>query len=195
MASSDNINHIDAELMEDEAALNYNGIFMLFGQINTISIAPACRWIIKNSLKKNPTKDMRLFITSEGGDIPEAFALIDIMRGSKFTMSTVGLGEVCSAGLMIFMAGDKGSRILTPNSFVMSHQYSLNSGGKEHELLASRKATDIMSRMIINHYMKCTGMTEKKVRDILLPPEDVFLTPKEAVKYGICDKVKELEYT
>ena len=40
--------------------------------------------------------------------------------------------------------------------------------------------------------MKCTGMTEKKVRELLLPPHDVWLSAKEAKKYGICDDIKSL---
>ena len=39
------------------------------------------------------------------------------------------------------------------------------------------------------HYKKCTGLSEKKIREILLPAEDVWLSAKEAVKYGIADKI------
>ena len=42
---------------------------------------------------------------------------------------------------------------------------------------------------MINHYKKCTGLGEKKIREILLPPEDVWLSAEEAVKYGIADKI------
>ena len=45
---------------------------------------------------------------------------------------------------------------------------------------------------MIAHYKKCTGMTEKKIREILLPAEDVWLSAKEAVKHGIADKIKEV---
>jgi len=40
--------------------------------------------------------------------------------------------------------------------------------------------------------MKCTGLTEKKILEVLLPPQDVWLNAKEAKKYGLCDKVKEM---
>ena len=41
----------------------------------------------------------------------------------------------------------------------------------------------------LEHYKKCTGMPEKKIREILLPAEDVWLTAEEAVKHGIADKI------
>ena len=44
---------------------------------------------------------------------------------------------------------------------------------------------------MLEHYKKCTGLSEKKIRDILLPAEDVWLTAEEAVKYGIADKITE----
>ena len=45
---------------------------------------------------------------------------------------------------------------------------------------------------MIEHYKKCTGMSEKKIREVLLPAQDVWLSAKEAVKYGIADKIKEV---
>jgi ATP-dependent protease ClpP protease subunit len=45
------------------------------------------------------------------------------------------------------------------------------------------------SERIIEHYKKCTGLSEKDIKKYLLPPEDVWLTAKEAVKYGIADQI------
>jgi ATP-dependent Clp protease protease subunit len=114
------------------------------------------------------------------------------MKGSAIPVYTIGLGEISSAALMIFMAGHKGERMLTPNASILSHQYSWGRWGKEHELINSSRAIDLTSEMILTHYKKCTGLTEKKIRDILLPPTDVWLNAKEAKKYGLCDKVKEM---
>lgn len=47
--------------------------------------------------------------------------------------------------------------------------------------------------MMVNHYKKCTGLSQKKVREHLLPPEDRWLTATEALQLGICDNVKELK--
>jgi ATP-dependent protease ClpP protease subunit len=45
---------------------------------------------------------------------------------------------------------------------------------------------------MIEHYKKCTGMSEKKIRQVLLPPEDIWLSADEAIKYGIADKIKKV---
>ena len=58
--------------------------------------------------------------------------------------------------------------------------------------MTANKAFELTSKMITDHYMKCTGMNEKNVREILLPPHDVWLSAKDAKKYGICDDVKDL---
>ena len=54
---------------------------------------------------------------------------------------------------------------------------------------ATVKEYELTTNRMINHYKKCTGLSEKKVRDVLLPPEDRWLSAKEAVRYGIADKI------
>jgi ATP-dependent protease ClpP protease subunit len=46
---------------------------------------------------------------------------------------------------------------------------------------------------MIAHYRKCTGLTEAKIREVLLPPQDVWLSSVEAKKLGLCDDVKDLK--
>ena len=62
----------------------------------------------------------------------------------------------------------------------------------EHELFATVKEFDLTTRKMITHYKKCTGLNEKKIRDVLLPPQDIWLSAHEAKELGICDNVKEL---
>jgi len=89
------------------------------------------------------------------------------------------------------MAGEKGHRTLTPNTSILSHQYSGGSRGKEHELFSVTKEFNLTSRRLLDHYTKCTGLSEKKVRKKLLPESDVWLDAEEALALGICDKIKE----
>ena len=147
--------------------------------------------IIEKNLLPNSTRpnEITLVINSPGGQVHSAFALIDTMKGSAIPVKTVGLGMIASCGLLTFMSGTKGRRVLTPNTSILSHQYSWGSGGKEHELFARVREFELSTERMINHYKKCTGLSEKKVRDILLPPEDRWLSAKEAVKYGIADKI------
>jgi ATP-dependent Clp protease protease subunit len=155
------------------------------------STAEAMRFIIARNLMtgKERPKFMKLIINSPGGEVASAFALIDTMKGSKIPVYTYGLGEISSCGLLTFMAGEKGKRFITRNTSILSHQFTWGSAGKEHELMASVKEFNNTSQRIIEHYKRCTGQTEATIKKYLLPPEDVWLTPKEAVRYGIADQV------
>jgi ATP-dependent Clp protease protease subunit len=115
------------------------------------------------------------------------------MRGSAIPIRTIGLGQIASAGLMIFIAGEKGQRILTPNTSILSHQYSWGAFGKEHELFAQIKEFDLTTKRMIAHYTKCTGLNEEKIREVLLPPQDIWLSSAEAKKLGLCDYVKDIK--
>jgi ATP-dependent Clp protease protease subunit len=134
-------------------------------------------------------KEITLVINSPGGSVHAAFALIDTMKGSAIPIKTVGLGLIASCGVLTFMAGHKGKRVITPNTSILSHQYSWGSGGKEHELFARVREFELSTERMLAHYKACTGMSEKTIREVLLPPQDVWLSAKEAVKYGIADKV------
>ena len=158
------------------------------------STKPIIQWIIEKNLapRNERLKELTLVINSPGGDVHSAIALIDTMKGSAIPIKTVGLGLIASCGILTFMSGTKGKRVLTPNTSILSHQYSWGSGGKEHELFARVREFELSSERMIEHYKKCTGLSEKKIREVLLPAQDVWLSAKEAVKYGIADKIKEV---
>lgn len=178
---------------DDGASLENKGYYFLFDDIYSGSVLSAIEWILQNNMKKSSRPEfLTLCINSHGGDMTAGFALIDVMRGSSIPIHTVGLGIIGSAALSIFMAGKKGKRLLTPNTSILSHQYSWGSFGKEHELFAVQKEYDLTTERMLNHYRKCTGIEDDDIRKFLLPPHDVWLSSNEALKYGICDEVKEM---
>ena len=152
---------------------------------------PVVQWIIEKNLLPDSErpKELTLIINSPGGSVHAAFGMIDTMKGSAIPIKTVGLGMIASCGVLAFMAGEKGKRILTRNTSILSHQYSWGSVGKEHELFARVKEFELSTARMIEHYKRCTGLPEKKIREILLPAEDVWLSAEEAVKHGIADQI------
>ena len=166
-----------------------SGLYLLIDVITAESCKDAIEFILKQNAEKKKQKRLQFMICSPGGDVPSCFALIDIMKGSRIPIHTVGLGVIASCGLLLFITGEKGKRTLTPNTSILSHQYSWGSYGKEHELFAQVKEFELSTERMINHYKKCTGLTEEQIREHLLPPEDRWLSAKEAKKLGICDKV------
>ena len=166
-----------------------SGVFLLMDVITAESCKEAIEFVLKQNAEKKKQKRLQFMICSPGGDVPSCFALIDIMKGSRIPIHTVGLGVIASCGLLLFITGEKGKRTLTPNTSILSHQYSWGSYGKEHELFAQVKEFELSTERMINHYKKCTGLTEEQIREHLLPPEDRWLSAKEAKKLDICDKV------
>lgn len=170
-----------------------HSFFLLMEEVTLNTAKQAVEWIFEANFAEERPEMMNLIITSPGGDLNAAFALIDAMRGSAIPIRTIGLGQIASAGLMIFIAGEHGQRVLTPNTSILSHQYSWGAFGKEHELFATVKEFDLTTKKMIAHYKKCTGMTETMIREVLLPPQDIWLSSAEAKKHGLCDHVKDLK--
>ena len=171
-----------------ELFLRGHHIFM--EDVTQESMKPLINWIIaENFNKEKKKKELTLGICSPGGDLNACFALIDVMKGSKIPIRTIGMGMIASCGLLMFISGEKGRRVLTPNTSILSHQYSWGSFGKEHELFAAVKEFDLTTQRMIAHYKKCTGLSEKDIRKYLLPPQDVWLSAKEAKKLGLCDSI------
>ena len=175
---------------DSEADLYKSGIFLFMDVVNPDNCKDVIEFILKQNTEKKRRKKLQLMICSPGGDMPSCFALIDVMKGSKIPIHTVGLGLIASCGLLLFISGEHGHRILTPNTSILSHQFSWGNWGKEHELFAQVKEFELSTKRMLEHYHKCTGLTEKQIREFLLPPEDVWLSAKEAKKLGICDAVK-----
>lgn len=167
--------------------------YYLFNKdFNNDSTGNLMKFIIeRNLMVKDVPKFMKLIINSPGGQVVSAFALIDTMKGSRIPIYTYGLGQISSSGLLTFIAGTKGKRFITKNTSILSHQYSWGGFGKDHELMARVKEFDNTQARILEHYKKCTGMTEENIKKYLLPANDVWLTAKEAVKYGIADEIVE----
>jgi len=170
------------------------GIYYLCDEFNTNVAKDVVSWIVEANLNKGKKYDhLTLMITSYGGHLSAAFSIIDVMRGSKIPVHTVGLGCIASAGLLTFISGTKGKRVITPNTSILSHQWSWGQVGKEHELIATMREFELTTIRMINHYKQCTGLSDKIIRERLLPPQDVCLSPQEALKYKLCDAVKDIK--
>jgi len=165
-----------------------NHIHVLNGEIVESNIAEAIKWIIfENTDDKEKT--LTLYINSTGGSLCDAFALIDVMRSSKHPIRTIGIGSVMSAAFMIFIAGDKGGRILAKNTSILCHQFSENTEGKYHDLKASLRENENMNTRMVDLIKECTDLSTRVIKTKLLPPSDVWLTVDEAVELGIADHI------
>ena len=180
------------EVIIPKMELLQNGVVVFMGDVTVETMSPLIDWILAENYSEKKKKELTLGICSRGGDLNACFALVDVMKGSKIPIRTVGLGMIASCGLLMFITGEKGRRVLTPNTSILSHQYSWGSVGKEHELFARVKELELTTERMINHYKKCTGLNETAIRKYLLPAHDVWLGAKDAKKLGLCDKVEQI---
>ena len=185
----------DVEIGKDHTqALADIGMYVLMGEIESESVKPVIEWILhENFVSKKKRKELLLMICSEGGAVQDAFALIDVMRSSLIPIKTVGLGMIASSGLLIFLAGSAGRRVLTPNTSILSHQFSWYNEGKVHELFATMKEYELTQFRMVKHYQECTGLSEEDIRKNLLPAHDVWLTAEDALQLNICDSISILQ--
>lgn len=185
---------IDNSEKEPSKLLQDAGMYVFMGEVADDTIKPIIEWIlVENHVVKKKKKELLLMICSDGGSMENAFALIDVMKSSGIPVKTVGLGTIASCGLLIFLAGTKGRRVLTPNTSILSHQYSWGSDGKHHELWAVTKEFGLAHERMIRHYGESTGLDEETIKTKLLPANDVYLNAEEALALGICDYISDLK--
>ncbi len=173
-----------------DQVLHREAIVTLFGGIDTDKVEQVIRFILAHNCMPKKKKFITLVVNSEGGDLNDAFALIDVITHSPIPVHTLGLGMISSAGLMIFMAGTKGERSLTPNTHIMSHQWSGTFEGKMHELVSAQEDFRQTTQRMMNHYATHSTLSMTEIHTHLLPAHDVYLTAEQAVQMGIADRIK-----
>ena len=169
-----------------------NGILFMEKEFNQENCMPLVKMIIEYNLmpKDKAPNTIHLYINSPGGLVDSCMHLIDTIKQSRIPVHTYGMGSIASCGVMLMMSGVKGHRYLTQNTAVMSHEFSGGQKGQYHDMLDSKKHMDWTNEKLLEHYIKCTGKSKTYIRKHLLAPKtDHWLTPEEAVKHGIADKV------
>jgi ATP-dependent Clp protease protease subunit len=170
--------------------LEDSGMYVFMDAVEPDTIAPIIEWILyENYVTPKKKKELLLMVCSEGGELQTAFALIDVMNASQIPIKTVGLGQIASSGLLIFMAGAPGRRVLTPNTSILSHQFSWANEGKSHELFATIREYELTQERMLNHYRRSTGLDDVKIKEYLLPAQDRWLSAEEALSLKICDSI------
>lgn len=183
---SDNICNVEDQVEFD---LYTNGIHYLTGEIGQFNTTPLIQWIISENTKSVPKEHLTLYINSIGGDLYDAFAVIDIMKSSKIPIKTIGLGSLMSAAFMIFISGQRGSRVLAHNTSIMCHQFSTSYEGKEHDIKASERETRFVKQKMLDIIKNSTDMDERTIKRKLLPPSDVWLSAEECMELGVADSI------
>ncbi len=136
---------------------------------------------------EDPKKDINLYINSPGGLITSALAIYDTMQFMSYDINTYCLGHSSSMAALLLAAGTKGKRFALPNSRIMIHQPSGGVTGTSADIALQAQEILILKQMCAAIMANLTGKT---VEQILEDSErDLFMSPEEALKYGLIDKI------
>ncbi|OUU18597.1 MAG: hypothetical protein CBC05_01670 [Crocinitomicaceae bacterium TMED45] len=172
-----------------EVSLIDNDIHYLSGEIAEENVAKAIKWIVTANLNKKPKRTLKLYINSTGGDLYEAFALIDVIRNSYHHISTIGIGAVMSAAFLVFAIGKQGERYIGKNTGIMNHQHSDSMESKMHDMRSAMKENNNCELRCLNILREATGMSLQDVRKKLNTPSDQYFTAKQLVDLKIADHI------
>ena len=166
-----------------------NDIFYLNGEISAETVAPAIKWILSANLKIKPKRTLKLYINTYGGEVYEAFALIDIMKQSRHNIATYGVGAVMSAGFLIFASGEQGHRYIGKNTGIMNHQHSDHIESKLHDMKSAMIENNNCEYRSLHILRDATGYSLAKVKEYFDSPSDQYYTAKDLIKLKIADHI------
>ena len=132
-------------------------------------------------------KDITMYINSPGGSVSDGLAIYDTMQYLKCDVSTICVGMAASMAAVLLAGGKKGKRFSLPNSQILIHQVMGGAEGQATDIKIRAeqilKLKDNLNKILAKH----TGQEIKKVEKDA--DRDYYMTAKEAVNYGIIDKV------
>jgi ATP-dependent Clp protease protease subunit len=138
---------------------------------------------------ENADKDVQLYINSPGGSVTSGLAIYDTMQFINSEVSTMCIGQAASMGAFLLAGGAKGKRYCLPNSRVMIHQPSGGSQGQASDIEIQAKEIlflrERMNSIMAGHTGKTAGQLAKDTE------RDNFMTAKDALDYGLIDKIQE----
>ena len=135
----------------------------------------------------NPDKDIHLYINSPGGSVTAGLSIYDTMQFIKPDVSTLCLGQAASMGAVLLAGGAKGKRQALPNSRMMIHQVLGGFQGQASDIEIHTQEILTIKKKINEILASHSGQKiDKIVKD---SDRDNFMSPQEAVKYGIIDSV------
>ena len=136
---------------------------------------------------EDPSKDIQIYINSPGGSVTAGLAIYDTMQQISPDIVTICFGVAASMGAFLLSGGTKGKRLALPNSRIMIHQPLGGAQGQAVEIEIQAKEILFLKETLNKLLSEHTGQPlEKIVEDT---ERDYFLSPSEAVNYGLIDKV------
>ena len=136
---------------------------------------------------QDPKKQINVYINSPGGVVTAGLAIYDTMKFISCPVATYCMGQAASMGAFLLAAGDKGKRYALPHARIMIHQPSGGAHGKISDIEISYKESQRLKDMLNQILAENCGKTLKDMEKAT--DRDNFMSPEEAKKFGLIDKV------
>ena len=136
---------------------------------------------------EDPEKDIYLYINSPGGSVSAGLGIYDTMNHIRPDVCTICVGLAASMGAFLLSAGKKGKRMSLPNSRVMIHQPLGGAQGQATDIEIQAKEILYLKQQLNEALAEHTGQPIERIQDDT--ERDFFMSPAEAVEYGLIDEV------
>ena len=161
-------------------------IIMLEGAIDEHTASVLCAQLLFLE-SQDSKKDITLYINSPGGLVTAGMAIYDTMQYVRSDIQTIVVGQACSMGSLLATAGTKGKRFMLPHGRHMIHQPLGGARGQATDVQIQANELLRWKDELTKIYEKHTGQPLDKLKDEM--ERDKFMTPDEAVAYGLADKI------
>ena len=162
-------------------------LVVLHGEVNDASI---CNVIVQLlQLANQNHKPIHLVISTYGGSVDEMFSLYDTIKFLPCPVHTIALGKVMSAGVLLLASGVKGKRMIGRSARIMIHPISGGLIGNVFEAMNEMKEFERLQDLMTNALLSETTMKKEEIDKLMKAGHDCFLTPEQAIKMGIVDKI------
>ena len=137
--------------------------------------------------REEPDRGINLYINSPGGVISSGLAIYDTMRLVNCEVSTICLGMAASMATVLLSGGQKGKRYALPNSTIHMHQAVGGAQGQAADIEIQAREIMRLQDKLRGIISEQTGQAYDKVAQDT--DRDYFLTPEQALEYGLIDEV------
>ena len=136
---------------------------------------------------EDPEKDIQIYINSPGGSVTAGLAIYDTMQQVAPDVVTICYGLAASMGAFLLSGGTKGKRLALPNARLMIHQPLGGAQGQAVDIEIQAKEILFLKETLNGLMAEHTGQPLEKIAEDT--DRDYFLSPAEAVEYGLIDRV------
>ena len=161
-------------------------IIMLSGEVNDQVASTVVAQLLFLEAE-DPDKDIYFYINSPGGVITSGLSMFDTMNYIKPDIVTICIGQAASMGAFLLASGTKGKRYALPHARIMIHQPSGGAQGQSTDIQIQAQEIQRLKDTLNQILAEQTGKTAKKIEKDT--ERDNFMSSKEALEYGLIDKV------